>query len=127
MGVLLSGVREPDVAVERIEIVAVRPPVAHAPVMCPDGRRREQRDQRDVLGCTELDVARRGAQLLAVTRDLPGAAGAVELVVARALEVRAAVLAPRGDEADDRVDRLGPEPLRDEGRWVLVEARVEVA
>ena len=65
---------------------------------------------------------------LVVARDLPGAAGGVER---RRRSTRwkfgPPSCAPRGDEADDRVDRLRPEPLRDERRRVLVQARVEVA
>ena len=106
--------------------MTVRAPVVHAAVVRPDRGGREERDQRQALGRAELDVARRGPELLVVAGHLPGAAGAVERLVARALEVRAAVLPPRRDEADDRVDRLGPEPLRDERRRVLVQARVEL-
>src|SRR5262249_58399162 len=102
------------------------PQVRSAAGRPPSGGGGEDGWGRPPLGGAKLDAARGRRQVVGAAGDLPGPTGAVELLVARPLEVRAAVLSPRRDEPDDRVDGLRPEPLRDEGRWMLVEAPVEL-
>jgi hypothetical protein len=106
--------------------MAVRPPAAHATMVGPHRRRREERDERPCVNRAHLDLVRGGEQRGVVVGRLPRAARPIDAFVACALEVRTALTTPRGDETDDRVDRLGPEPLRDERVGVLAQPGVEV-